>query len=143
MTSDSAALPTRPIPAPDEASLPFFEGARAHRLLLMRCRACGTWRYPSRDRCDACWSTETEWEQASGRGNVYTFSVMHQLYHPGFKNEVPYNVAVVELEEGPRMTTNVVDCPNDAIRVGMPVEAVFDDVSADVSVPKIRPRGGG
>jgi uncharacterized OB-fold protein len=132
--------PTRPVPAPDEDSAPFFEGARQHRLLLMRCRACGAWRFPSRDRCDVCWSTETGWEAASGRGTVYTFSIMHQLYHPAFKDEVPYNVAVVELEEGPRMTTNIVGCPNEAIQVGMPVDVVFDDVSANVSVPKFRPR---
>src|SRR6059058_1920712 len=129
----------KPIPAPDEESEPFFRGAREHKLMLMRCDDCGQYRMPSRDRCDNCWSTRTSWAQASGRGTVYTFGIMHQVYHPGFKTEVPYNVAVVELAEGPRMTTNLVDCANEAIRVGMPVEVVFDDITDELSLPKFRP----
>jgi uncharacterized OB-fold protein len=65
---------------------------------------------------------------------------MHQLYHPGFKGEIPYNVTVVELEEGPRMTANLVGCPNDQIRVGMPVEVVFERITDEVTLPKFRPR---
>lgn len=135
----STPIPAKPIPVPDEASAPFFEGARQGRLMLMRCRACGAWRMPSRDRCDRCWSTDTEWAAASGKGTLYTFGIMHQRYHPAFAAEIPYNVAVVELAEGPRLTTNIIDCPNDQLRVGMPVEVVFDSVSDDVSVPKFRP----
>jgi uncharacterized protein len=131
----------KPIPGPDEESQPFFDGANAHRLMLMRCDGCGRYRYPSRDRCDACWSTASSWVRASGRGTVYTFGLMHQLYHPGFKAEIPYNVAVVELEEGPRMTTNIVGVPNDQIRVGMPVEVVFEDISPEISLPKFRSAG--
>ncbi|HZU76227.1 MAG TPA: zinc ribbon domain-containing protein, partial [Dehalococcoidia bacterium] len=78
MTTDAAPV-ARPMPVPDDASKPFFDGAREHKLVLMRCRQCGAWRLPPRDRCDVCWSTETEWAQASGRATVYTFSIMHQL----------------------------------------------------------------
>lgn len=131
----------KPLPAPDEASLPFFEGARDGRLMIMRCNNCGAYRYPSRDRCDVCWSTDTAWVQASGQATVYTFGIMHQLYHPGFKDELPYNVTVVELAEGPRVTTNVIDCPNDRLHVGMPVEVVFDQLTAEVAIPKFRPIG--
>ena len=131
--------PAKPVPAPDEASQPFFDGAREGRLMLMRCRDCGAWRIPSRDRCDRCWSTDTEWAQASGRGTLYTYGLMHQIYHPAFAPDVPYNVAVVELDEGVRFTTNIVDCPNDQLRVGMPVEVVFEPVSEDVRMPKFRP----
>ncbi len=130
---------TKPMPGPDEESAPYFEGARAHKLMLMRCESCGRYRFPSRDRCDRCWSTETAWAQASGKGTVYTFGLMHQLYHPGFKDQIPYNVAVVELEEGPRMATNIVGVPNDQIRVGMAVEVTFEDISAEISLPKFRP----
>lgn len=132
--------PAKPVPVADAESKPYFDGAREGKLMLMHCRACGTWRMPSRDRCDACWSLDTEWAQASGRGTVYTFGIMHQLYNPGFAAEIPYNVAVVELEEGPRLTTNIIGCPNDQIRVDMPVEVVFEPAGADVAIPKFRPR---
>lgn len=130
----------KPLPVPDEESRPFFDAAREGRLLIMRCKSCGAYRYPSRDRCDVCWSTDTAWVQASGRGTVYTFGIMHQLYHPGFKDEIPYNVAVVELEEGPRTHTNLVGIANDQIRVGMPVEVVFEKLTDEVTIPKFKPR---
>jgi uncharacterized OB-fold protein len=129
----------KPLPVPDEESRPFFDAAREGRLLIMRCKSCGAYRYPSRDRCDVCWSTDTAWVQASGRGTVYTFGIMHQLYHPGFKDEIPYNVVVVELEEGPRTYTNLVGIANDQIRVGMPVEVVFEKLTDEVTIPKFKP----
>ncbi len=129
---------SKPVPIPDDASRPFFDGAREGKLMLMRCRDCRSWRMPSRDRCDVCWSTDTAWEQASGKGKVYTFGIMHQVYHPAFTGDVPYNVAVVELDEGVRMTTTIVGIPNDQIRVGMAVEAVFEPVSDEVSLVKFR-----
>lgn len=135
MTTDYA----KPLPAADEESEPFFAGAREGKLMLMRCKSCGAYRFPSRDRCDVCWSTDTEWVQASGKGSVYTFGIMHQLYHPGFKAELPYNVVVVELEEGPRTYSNLVGVANDQIRVGMPVEVTFERISDELSLPKFRP----
>lgn len=135
----TTSTPARPAPTPDEASAPFFDGAREGRLMLMRCRACAAWRVPARDRCDVCWSTDTEWAQASGRGTVYTFGIMHQVYHPGFAADVPYNVAVVELEEGVRMMSAIVGCAAEAIRVGMPVAAVFEPIGNGVTLVKFRP----
>jgi len=133
--------PTPPIPVPDEASKPFFEGAAAGRLMLMRCAGCGTYRYPSRDRCDVCWSTETEWVEASGRATLHSWAIFHQVYHPAFAERVPYNVAVVELDEGPRITTNVVGVDNAALHAGMPLEVAFETVADGVALPKFRPRG--
>ncbi|MFN0096192.1 MAG: Zn-ribbon domain-containing OB-fold protein [Dehalococcoidia bacterium] len=129
---------TKPIPEPDEDSQPFFDGARAGKLMIMRCADCGAYRMPSRKHCDVCLSGNTEWVAASGRGSVRTFGVMHQKYHPGFFDELPYNLAVVELEEGPRLVTNLVDVENAAIRVDMPVVVTFTDYG-DVSLPKFRP----
>jgi hypothetical protein len=108
--------------------------------MLMCCLSCGACRFPARLRCDQCWSTEFEWVRASGRGAVHSFAVMHRVYHPAFKEDAPYNFAVIELEEGPRMLANVVDCPNDRIEVGMPVAAVFDDVSDEATLVRFRPR---
>src|SRR3990172_7397519 len=128
-----------PIPVADEESGPFFEGAKQRKLMLLRCASCGTWRLPGRERCADCWSTEFEWAQASGRGKLYTFGIMHQQYHPSFAEAIPYNFAFVELEEGPRLATNIVDCPNEELRTDMPVEAVFDDVSEETTLVRFRP----
>ena len=99
----------RPLPEADETSSPFFEGAMGGRLMLMRCTDCATWRLPSRQHCDQCLSPNFTWEQASGRGTVRTFGIMHQRYHPGFQN--PYNVTIVELEEGPRLPPTSSESP--------------------------------
>lgn len=125
-----------PLPEADETSGPFFEGAMDGRLMLMRCADCSTWRLPSRQHCDACLSPNFAWEQASGLGKVRTFGIMHQRYHPGFHN--PYNVTIVELEEGPRLPTNLVGIANEDIRVDMPVVVEFES-HEDVALPKFRP----
>jgi uncharacterized OB-fold protein len=128
----------RPIPQADDESREFYEGARRHELMLMRCKNCGAWRLPSRPRCPDCWSTDTEWAKASGRGTLYSFGIMHQKF-PGFADDVPYNYAVVELEEGPRIVTNIVDADAAALRVDMPLVAVFDDVAGDATLVRFRP----
>jgi len=128
--------PPKPIPEADAGSRPFFEGGMQGRLMLMRCRACRTWRLPSRLHCDVCLSDEFDWEQASGRGQVRTFGIMHQRYHPGF--DYPYNLAFVELEEGPRLMTNIVGVDNAAVYVGMPVTVEWEQ-HEDVALPKFRP----
>ena len=131
-----------PIPVADDASEPFYAGAKEGRLMLVRCTRCDRHRLPGRERCADCWSTEAEWVQASGLGKLYSFGVMHQQYHPAFAGVIPYNYAMVELEEGPRLVTNVVDCPDDDLRIDMPVEAVFDAVSDETTLVRFRPRRG-
>ena len=128
----------KPVPEPDEASQPFYEGGMQGKLMLMRCSNCQTWRLPSRQHCDECLSPEYTWEEASGRGTLRTFGVMHQKYHPAWFPELPYNVSVVELEEGPRLVTNVVGINNADLRVGLPVRVEWEK-HADSAVPKFRP----
>lgn len=130
---------TRPVPVPDEISAPFFDGAREGRLMLQHCTSCGGWSFPVRERCPHCFAGTLEWKAASGRGMLYTFAIMHQVMHPGFATSVPYNVSQVDLAEGVRMITNVVGIGNDALRPGMALEVVFDDLGDGVSVPKFRP----
>jgi uncharacterized protein len=137
--------PSKPVPIPDEDSLPFFNGARRGVLLLRRCCACATFMSPTggigtplRPRCVSCFSAELEWARASGRGTLYSFALMHQVYDPAFADEVPYNIAVVELDEGVRMTTNVVGCAHDELSIGMPLEVTFEHVSEEVAIPKFR-----
>lgn len=136
---DEQAPPGRPLPEINDLSRPFFEAARRGVLKIMRCARCGTYQLPGRLACDVCLSGELEWVEASGRGAVFSFVVMHQKYHPAF--ETPYNVAVVELEEGPRLVTNVVGVQDEDLRVGMVVEAEFEEVSEEVALPVFRPAG--
>ena len=128
----------KPLPEADETSKPFWDGAMEGRLVLMQCLDCGQWRLPSRQHCDACLSDQYTWERASGKGTVRTFGVMHQKYHPGWAAVSPYNVTIVELEEGPRLPTNIVGIPNEEIRVGMPVIVEWER-HEDVALPKFRP----
>ena len=130
---------TRPIPVADDESRPFYEGAKQHKLMLQRCSNCSAWRLPGRKRCSDCWSTESEWAEASGKGKLYTWGIMHQQYHPAFADEIPYNCAFVELDEGPRLITNIVGCANEDLRVDMPVVAAYDDVSEETTLVRFRP----
>jgi uncharacterized OB-fold protein len=133
----------KPLPQVTPAMRPFWEGARRHELVVQRCAGCGAHRFPARDICSRCLSREAEWTPVSGRGTVFSWAVMHQVYHPGFAAEVPYAVVVIELAEGARLVSNLVDCAPADIRAGMPVEVVFDDVAPDVTLPKFRPRRSG
>ena len=133
---------TKPVPVTDEISAPFFNGAREGKLMLQHCSGCDRWSFPVRERCPHCLAAKLEWRQASGRGTLYTFTIMHQVMNPGFASAVPYNVAQVDLEEGVRMVSNVVGIRNDALRIGMKLEAVFEDVGVDISLPKFCPVAG-
>lgn len=129
----------KPLPRIDEESKGFWEACQRHELYVQRCRSCRSYRYYPRALCPACLSDDTEWVRSSGRGAVYTFTVTYQNQAPGFRDELPYVLAYVELEEGVRLLTNIVRCPPDDVRIGMPVEVVFDDVTAEVTLPKFKP----
>jgi hypothetical protein len=131
---------TKPIPRVTSELAPFFAAAKRGELVVQRCAECGLLRFPPREVCSRCWSRASEWTAVSGRGEVYSFYLMHQVYHPGFLAEVPYPVVVVELDEGPRILSNLVGCKREDIRIGMPVEVAFEDLSDEVTLPKFRPR---
>ncbi len=115
--------------------------ARQGRLVVQRCDGCGALRFPAYEICSKCNSTKARWVQVSGRGTVYSFNIMHQLYHPGFATEVPYAVVVVELEEGCKFVSNLLGVKPHEIKCGMLVEVVFEKLSDTVTLPKFRPRG--
>lgn len=131
----------KPLPVPTEDSGPYWEGCKRRELRMQRCLACGHVRFPPSVVCPRCTSLEAEWAKLSGRATVHTFVIVHQSYHPAFNSEVPFNVAIVRLEEGPFLHTNVVGCANEELRIGMPVEVVFEDASDEIALPKFRPRG--
>ena len=132
----------RPVPEPDEWSKPFFDATLDGVLLLQRCAACGRWMWPVRARCIDCLADALVWEAASGRGTLYSFTIVHQLVHPGFKDEMPYNLALVDLDEGVRIHTSIIGVPTEGLRLGMPVSVVFVKGSDAMSVPMFEPAAG-
>jgi len=129
----------KPLPRVDEESRGFWEALARHELYVQECGGCGTRRYYPRALCPRCLGDRTVWVRARGRGTVYSFTVTHQNQAPGFREALPYVLAVVELEEGVRLMSNVVGCAPDAVRIGMPVEVVFEDVTPEITLPKFRP----
>lgn len=143
MASDRDISVTRyagPLPQATPETQPFFDGLRERKLMIQRCGACGQAYYYPRPICPHCMSDDVHWFQASGKGLVYSFVINHRS-SPGF--EAPYVIAVVELEEGPRMMTNLVGIEPDpeVVQCDMAVEIVYEDVTADVTLPKFRPTG--
>src|SRR5689334_13371086 len=102
---------SKPVPEVSATLAPYFAAARAGRLVVQRCAGCGALRFPPRELCSGCLATEATWQEVSGRGEIFSYNVMHQVYHPGFAAAVPYAVVVVKLDEGPKIVSNVVDCP--------------------------------
>ena len=133
----------RPLPAPDEDSKPFWEGCRRGELLMQRCAACRLFRFYPRPACPSCHSFESEWVRMSGRGAIYSWIVVHEPVMPAFKGELPMPVVLVELEEDPglRLVGNVRDCAPADLRIGLPVEVVFEKIADDVTLPQWRPVG--
>ncbi len=134
---EPAAARPRPDPTPDTQG--YWDGARDHRLVLQRCLACRAYRHDPRPMCPECHSLDFEWAPASGRGTVYSYAIVHQLLHRFWADRVPYNVVLVELEEGIRIISNLVDCPNESIYIGMPVGVVFEDLPPELGLPLFRP----
>jgi len=133
------SAPAKPIPEITPAMQPFWEAARHRELVVQRCRACGTLRFPARIVCSRCLAHDVEWVPVSGRGEVFSVVVMHQAAHPAFAAEAPYAVAVVALEEGARMLSGIVGCAPHDITIGMPVEVEFEQRGPEVLLPVFRP----
>jgi len=132
----------KPVPDPDEIEAPFHAAAARGELLYQRCPACDHAQFYPRGLCTACGATP-EWATASGRGEVYTFTIVRQNHARAFRDELPYAVAMIALEEGVQMMGRVTDCALDEIRVGMPVEAYALEVAEGIGLPFWRPRSGG
>jgi uncharacterized OB-fold protein len=126
-------------PVVEDESRAFWDGLRDGRLLIKHCTACGAFHYYPRPFCPTCWSDDVEWYEASGRATVYTYSTVYVNDLPPFGPQVPYVAAVVELEEGPRMMTRLVDCTKDDITLGMPVEVTYTDLDDELKIAVFRP----
>jgi len=129
----------KPLPAISSLSAPYWDGLKQRAVKLQRCDGCHKLWYPPGPFCPNCWSRNFTWEKLSGQGKVNSWVVFHQAYFSSVKDEIPYNVAEVELDEGPRLLTNLVGIDNADIKIGIPVEVVFDDVTDEVTLAKFRP----
>ena len=129
---------SKPIPAITPDMRDFFDGARDGHLMVQKCDSCGQLRFPAHELCSKCNSAASRWVPVTGRGEVFSFNIMHQLYHPGFALEVPYAVVMVELEEGCKFVSNLLGVKPHEIKCGMPVEVTFEKLNDEVSMPKFR-----
>lgn len=130
-----------PQPMADREALPWWEAAAEHRLMVQRCDACGHVRLPPAPVCSECRSQELHLTQISGRGEVFTYTIVHRPI--AMDQEVPFVVAVIDLEDAPgvRMISNLVDIDPEDVCIGLPVEVVFEDMGEDLSIPRFRRAG--
>jgi uncharacterized OB-fold protein len=129
----------KPLPVINEDTAPYWEYCRKHELRMQKCQQCGYIRFPASIVCPKCHSLEAAWTKLSGKGKVYSFIVYHQVYHPSYKDDIPYAVAIIQLDEGPRMESNIIGCKMEDIKIDMPVEVSFNDVTDEVTLPKFKP----
>ena len=127
----------KPTPEINDENRAFWEGCRQGELRVQKCSHCSHIRHLS-PACPQCLKAEHEWVAANGRGTVYSWIVVHQRYNRAFEEDLPYNVTIVELDEGPRMVTSLVDVENQDIKAGTPVEVVFDRVTEEITLPKFK-----
>ena len=132
----------KPLPTISGETRPYWEACRRGELLVQRCDACGDYQFYPRGICSNCWNGDVRWVVSSGKGTVWTFTVTRQNRTTGFAEEVPYVLAMVELEEGVKMFTNIVECDPSDVTIGMPVEVTFVRATDQVSVPYFKPSEG-
>lgn len=132
------------LPAPTPESAPYWEGCKRHELRIQFCTNCQRYFFYPRLLCPTCLSDAIEWRTASGKGTLLTY-VLSARPAPGFENELPYAIAIVGLEEGPHLMTNIVntEITPEKLPVGLPVEVVFEDVNENISIPKFQPAAAG
>jgi len=128
----------KPLPTKSRDGAQFWEATRRHELVTQHCPDCNKHQFPPRRLCVHCGGRRVGWKKVSGKGEIYSFTVVHRAPEQSFLGDVPYVVAVIDLAEGGRMMTNIVDYPVDQVRVGMAVTAVFDKVTDEVTLVKFR-----
>ena len=134
-----AEATARPIPNVDRISAPYWEAAAAGKLVLQWCARCSRYQFYPRALCKYCLHQQLEWREVPGNGSVYSFTMVHMAPEASFAADLPYILALVELDEGPRLLTNLVDCSPEGLAIGQPVRAVFDRLREDIALPKFRP----
>ncbi|MFM5931149.1 MAG: Zn-ribbon domain-containing OB-fold protein [Novosphingobium sp.] len=138
MSDLAEPVPLRPLPLPDDASAPFWAAAREHRLELQRCTACGKWNHAPSLACPSCGNLDLGYEQASGKGTLFSWTVIKEPPAPGFQGRVPLIVAVVELAEQPHllMVANLLNVTEAELELGMPLQVTFETVCEECTLPQ-------
>lgn len=136
--NDTAVAYDKPLPRLEGLSGEFYAWCRQGELRFQRCSACGSFRHVPRPMCPQCNSMDWEWARSSGRGEVYTWTVVERALHPAFMNATPLAPVVVEMEEGVRLLSTMVDCAPHELAIGMPVEVIFEAVTPEVTLPRFR-----
>jgi hypothetical protein len=134
-----SGTPGRYLPVSTAETAEYWAGCRRHELLIQRCADCETHQFYPRIMCTSCGGRSLRWVRASGRGTLKSFTIVRRAVSRAYAAEAPYVVALVELEEGPTMMSNIVGCSVEEVSMGMPLEVVFDDWAEGVTVPKFRP----
>ena len=131
----------KPLPVPQGESDVYWQKAKQGELCLRNCKSCGNAYFYPRDISPCCFSRDTDWVQASGKATLFTYGIVQRAPHPGFVDDVPFVTAVVELEEGPKMATNIVieDPTPENLQIGMALEVVFEDITDELALPKFKP----
>lgn len=132
-------LTGRNLPHPTPETAPYWEACREQKLLIQRCSSCGHYQFYPRIICTECASRQVEWLPARGRGKVVSFTIVRQAISEAYAAEVPYVIALIQLDEGPTMMSNVVQSDPERLAIGMPVEVVFEAWSEEITMPKFRP----
>ena len=132
---------SKPLPRPlnPEFTRPFWEATKRHELIMPRCTMCDHLFFYPRSECPCCLSSNIAWAPVSGRGRLYSFTIVNQPAHSAFRDDAPHVYAIVQLDEGPRMISNVVECDHADLQVDMPLVAVFDDVTPEWTLVKFKP----
>ena len=130
---------TRSLPSVSPETRPFWDACREHRLVIQRCRNCGKYQTYYRAFCCHCWSRDVDDETVDGTGIVWAYTVAYQNKTPGWEDFVPYVLAAVELKEGVKLMTNILNVPPEEVRIGMPVKVTFVDATGEISIPYFEP----
>jgi len=138
--SESNAVP-KPLPQLEGLTGEFYGFCKQGELRFQRCGSCDAWRHVPREMCAECGSWEWSWQRSSGRGRVFSWTVVARALHPAFQPDTPYAAVIVELDEGVRLLTHVRDLAPESLTIDLPVEVDFEVVSADVTLPVFRPAG--
>ena len=134
---------SKPLPAITSEAKPFWDAAAEQKLTIQRCQACNAWVWTPRPSCNECGSEKVEWKPMSGKGEVYSFTVIRQVVgraaSKAFEPDIPYVIAWVDLDEGPRLITNIIGCQVENVKLGMKVSVLFEKASEKVWLPKFKP----
>ncbi len=129
----------KPLPEMQPWSEAFWEGTKQHKLLIQECKDCNAKIFYPRKFCPECWSANMSWNEASGKGQIFTYTVTMSGVEEKFADDLPFVLALVDLEEGVRIMTNIVNCKPEEVKIGMDVKVVFEDVTDEVTIPKWEP----